>query len=296
MEQNRGYIYTYWPHISILLLLFSTLSLGHVSLELRRHSDVLKVAFLDIGQGDSIYIEAPNGRQMLIDAGPGSAVLSKLAEIMPFYDRSIDILLATHTDADHIGGFSSVFNHYDIGLMFENGAEGSTATYQRLEATRVAYGVNKLIARKGTRIVLDKEKNVYVDILFPDRDVSHMDSNDGSIVCRLVYGSESFMLTGDATMKTEKWIMDTNNSEVGLHSNILKLGHHGSKYSSSMSWLKTIHPDEAIISAGLYNKYGHPAQDTLDRLARLHIPYLSTLGKGSILFETDGKSIKEVQG
>ncbi|MEI6660271.1 MAG: MBL fold metallo-hydrolase [bacterium] len=294
MEKDSLYISKYWPQIVVLGLLTSAVFLGHLSFSLNKHSDLLKVAFLDVGQGDSIYIEAPNGRQMLIDSGPGNTVLSKLSEVMPFYDRSIDILLATHADADHISGFPSIMDHYSIGLIFENGVDGTTATYGRLEDKISEYKIQKLIAHRGTRIVLDQARNIYIDILAPDRDVSKADSNDGSIVCRLLYGSESFMLTVDATMKTEGWIL-ADNSPESIHSTILKLGHHGSKYSSSTPWLQVVHPDEAIISAGLHNKYGHPSSDTLDRLASLNIPYLATLGKGSIIFETDGRSIKEAK-
>ncbi len=283
----------YGLHLLICILFgIGILTLFLASQGSRAEKNILKVAFLDIGQGDSIYIEAPNGRQMLIDGGPGPVVLSKLSEVMPYGDRSIDILLATHTDADHITGFNSVLDAYKVGLIFENGGHSTTRTYANLESKIAKQKVQKLIARRGMHIVLDHDRNIYVDILFPDRDISKFESNDGSIVCKLVYGSESFMLTGDATLYTEHLVMHNESLET-LHSNILKLGHHGSKGSSSELWLEKVQPEEVIVSAGLHNRYGHPAPVVLDRLAKLKIPYLATLGKGTILFETDGNSLIE---
>jgi competence protein ComEC len=289
----------YIKRYALQILIISLFCIGIFAIYISRggagsRSDILKVAFLDVGQGDSIYLEAPNGRQMLIDGGPGPAVLSKLAEVMPFGDRSIDILLATHTDADHITGLNSVLDSYTVSMIFENGAQGTTRTYANLESKIATHKIQKMIARRGTHIVLDQDHNVYVDILFPDRVISKLESNDGSIVAKLVYGGESFMLTGDATMYTEHLIMVNEHPDT-LHASILKLGHHGSKGSSSELWLEKVHPEEAIVSAGLHNRYGHPAPLIIDRLAKLKIPYLATLGKGTILFKTNGLSLKEKQ-
>jgi beta-lactamase superfamily II metal-dependent hydrolase len=130
---------------------------------------------------------------------------------------------------------------------------------------------------------LDNEKNIYLDILYPDRDVSKMESNDGSIVVKLVYGEESFMLTGDATSYTENIIYWNESSET-LKSTILKLGHHGAKTSNSLMWLKKVNPETAIISVGENNRYNHPSSETLERLKTLKIPYRSTAEEGNIIF------------
>ena len=136
-------------------------------------------------------------------------------------------------------------------------------------------------------IILDDKKNIYFDILFPDRDVSKMDSNDGSIVGKLVYGNNSFMLTGDATTYTENLIEWNENGET-LNSDVLKLGHHGSRTSSSILWLEKVSPSIAIVSAGKDNRYGHPHKELLDRLSTLHIPFLNTADIGNIIFKSDG--------
>lgn len=274
----------------IALLIVAGLFIG-IGLYVRVHQPhYLKVAFLDIGQGDSIYIEAPNGKQMLIDGGPDATVLSRLSKVMPFGDRSIDIVVATHDDADHIGGLPTVIDHYAVTDLIQNGVLATTETYKSLQTEADKHGLKKIIARRGMRIILDTEKNIYFDILFPDRDVSAMDSNDGSIVGKLTYGTESFMFTGDAPKYTE-YLITQNEKPETLHANILKLGHHGSRTASSELWLEAVQPDIAIISAGLHNRYGHPHQETLDRLAALHIPFLATYQLGTIVFQTDGKTM-----
>ncbi len=250
----------------------------------------LKIVFLDVGQGDAIYIEAPNGKQMLIDGGPDAKLLSSLAKVMPFADRSIDIILATHGDQDHIGGFPLLLENYKVGNIIENGAISNSKVFVSLEEKVNKNKINKIIARKGMHVILDQNRNIYFDILFPDRDILNFESNDGSIVGKLVYGHECFMFTGDATTYTEN-LIEWNESDNILKCDVLKLGHHGSHTSSSELWLEKVEPSIAIISVDKNNKYGHPHQDVLDRLKKLNIPFLSTADKGSIIFKTDGEKL-----
>jgi len=137
----------------------------------------------------------------------------------------------------------------------------------------------------------DKEHNIYFDILFPDREVSRFkESNDGSIVGKLVYGDKSFMFTGDATKYTENILMQNDNADT-LHVEVLKLGHHGSRSSSSKMFLENVKPEVAIISAGKKNRYGHPHREVLDILNSLQIPFLATYDIGTILIKTDGVNL-----
>ncbi len=277
----------YLPYLLVLTLLTLAIGILYFSYTREAESNILKVVFLDVGQGDAIYIEAPNGRQMLIDGGPGPILLSKLAEVMPFADRSIDMLVVTNPDKDHIAGFVDVLRNYKVTTVIEPGTKKNTLIYKSLKQAILDNNVKLEIARRGMRIILDKEKNIYFDILFPDRDVSNFDSNEGSIVGKLVYGNKSFMLMGDATKYTELLIKNNENPEI-LHSKVLKLGHHGSRTSSSVLWLEAVNPELAIISAGLNNRYNHPHQDILDRLNSFNIPYFGTYQKGTIIFKTDG--------
>ena len=276
----------YLPYILICLLFlvgFWTLFLAYN----HNYHKYLKVVFLDVGQGDAIYIEAPNGRQMLIDGGPDANLLSRLSQVIPFADRSLDMIVATHPDADHIGGFPVLLDNYKVASILENGNTSPSQVYGSLEEKITKNKIKKIIAKRGMHIILDEKDNIYFDILWPDKDPGTLESNEASIVGKLVYGDNSFMLTGDASLYTENQI-EWNETESTLHSTILKLGHHGARTSSSILWLEKVNPEIAIISAGKNNRYGHPHQETLDRLTQLHIPFLSTIGKGNIIFKSDG--------
>jgi competence protein ComEC len=285
MKRFRQYLPFILVIILFLIAFFVWQSLGK-----GKGSNIMKVAFLDIGQGDAIYIEAPNGKQMLIDAGTGPIVLPQLAKVMPFGDRSIDMLIVTNPDMDHMGGFVDVLESYAVGQILEPGTPKDTLIYKKLQQSIVDKGVKKVIARRGMHIVLDSEKNVYLDILFPDRDVSTWSPNDGSIVGRLVYGEQSFMLMGDASKFTEL-LVKQNEDPLTLQSDVLKVGHHGSRTSSSELWLGVIDPDLAVISAGRSNRYNHPHQDILNRLKSFNIPYIGTFQNGTIIMKTDGVSL-----
>lgn len=286
MKQYKKYL-PYIPVVSIFLMVFIIWYFVFVS---SKGSDYLKVVFLDVGQGDSIYIEAPNGRQILIDGGPDAKLLSSLAKVMPFADRSIDMIIATHNDLDHIGGFPILLDNYKVTNIIENGANSDSKIFSSLEEKVSKNKINRIISRRGMHIILDEEENIYFDILFPDRDVSNMDSNDSSIVGKLVYGENSFMLTGDATLYTEN-LIEWNEKENILDSDVLKLGHHGSRTSSSILWLEKVSPQITIISADKNNRYGHPHKEVLDRLSTLHIPFLSTAEIGNIIFKSDGVNL-----
>jgi competence protein ComEC len=286
MERFRKY----QPYILLIILLILAISVWFILYYFINHKDYLKVVFLDVGQGDSIYIEAPNGKQLLIDGGPDAKLLSSLSKVMPFADRSIDMIVATHPDSDHIGGFPILIDSYKVTSIIENGGNSDSKIYSSLEDKIVKNKINKFVAKRNQHIILDEKKNIYFDIIFPDRDVAKLDSNDASIVGKLVYGKNSFMFTGDATTYTEN-LIGWNENDKTLRSDVLKLGHHGSRTSSGISWLLKVNPKVAIISAGKNNRYGHPHKELLDRLSSLNIPFLNTAENGNIIFESDGEKL-----
>lgn len=249
---------------------------------------VLTIAFLDVGQGDGIFIEAPNGNQVLIDGGSNKKVLRELGKVMPFYDRSIDMVIATHPDKDHIGGLPSVLEKFKVGVFVETEIVSSTGVYEALESISTEKEIQKIIAKRGQRITLDK--NVYIDILFPDRNATLWEANTASIVARLVYGNTSFLLTGDSPKRIEEYI--TSLDGEGLSANVLKLGHHGSRTSTSEFFLSAVNPQYAVISAGVDNRYGHPHKEVTDTLKEFEIPSLATYERGTIIFKSDGENIK----
>jgi competence protein ComEC len=281
------YFKKYLPHILIFSLFFTGLLLWYLNSPNSLNNKYLKVVFLDVGQGDSIYIQAPNGKQVLIDGGPDAGLLSGLSSVMPFADRSLDMIIATHGDMDHIGGFPILIDNYKIGSILSNGISSDSEIYKSLEEKVSKNKINKIISKNGMHIILDEKENIYIDILSPYKDMNTLDSNDASIVGKLVYGETSFMLTGDASLYTEN-LMEWNEKDETLNSDILKLGHHGAKTASSILWLEKVSPNIAIVSAGKNNKYGHPSTEVIDRLSTLKIPYLNTADIGNIIFESDG--------
>ena len=244
-------------------------------------------AMLDVGQGDGLYIESPTGTRILIDGGPPKKILGPLSRVMPPFARNIDALMITNPDSDHIGGFSDILKNYKVGALFEPGTISSSKTYQNLEAEIKSKKIPDVLVRKG--MILDLGGGVKLEILFPDRDVSTWATNDGSTVAKLTYGNTSIMLTGDAPMKTEQIILSENKTGH-LRSNILKVGHHGSRGSSSLSFVQAVAPKYALISDGKDNKYGHPHQETLDTLAQVGAKILRTDQLGSIILKSDGQN------
>ncbi|MFZ2303817.1 MAG: ComEC/Rec2 family competence protein [Minisyncoccia bacterium] len=250
---------------------------------------VLTVAFLDVGQGDAIYIEAPNGNQMLVDGGPPSgAVLRALGSVMPFWDRSLDVVLATHPDQDHVGGLPSVLARMRIDNVITTENTSDTGAYAAFEKMIYEKHPTRILARAGKKIILDE--GVVFEIIFPNMNTDGWETNTASIVARLSYGDQSFIFTGDSPISVEKYLVGKNGG--ALHSTVLKLGHHGSKTSSSQIFLSAVNPDYAIISAGLNNKYGHPHKEVIDLLTELKIPSISTAEQGTVILKTDGTNMQ----
>lgn len=252
-----------------------------------KNDNKLTVAFLDIGQGDAIFIEAPNGNQILIDGGPNKSVLRELNKIMPFYDRSIDVIVATHPDKDHIGGLPEIIDRYSIDFILESGAKNDTGVSLAFENAILQNQIKQIFAKRGMRVNLGR--GVFLNILFPDRGVGDVESNTASIVAQLVYGNTKFMLTGDSPKTIEEYLVITDGEK--LKSDVLKVGHHGSKTSSSEIFLGFVSPKYSVISAGVGNSYGHPHKEVIDILNQFASNILNTQNSGTIIFKSDGENI-----
>lgn len=243
-----------------------------------------RVSFLDVGQGDSVFVESPTGVQMLIDTGKPGTVMAPLSEQMSFADQSIDILLLTHTDLDHNGGAVEVLQKYSIGTLILN-KEYSGGDDKQVADLAWERGVKIVYARRGQ--VIDLGGAVFATILFPDRDVSELESNTASIGLKITYGEVDLILTGDMPSTVEEYLVRIDNDF--LDAEILKLGHHGSKTSTSNNFLKAVSPDYAIVSAGADNTYGHPNKEVIDRLSGIQV--LETSKEGTITFVSDGQTL-----
>jgi len=246
-------------------------------------------AMLDVGQGDALFIESPTGTQILIDSGPPGKILGQLAKVMPPFDRSLDAIILSHPDQDHIGGLVDVLKNYKVGKVFDPGIADDSKTYQNLEDEIKKQNIPNILARRGMR--LDMGAGTFIDILFPDRDVYTWETNKGSVVAKLSYGKTTIMLTGDAPIETEKIILSENSSSQ-LKSDILKVGHHGSHNSSSLGFIKAISPKYSLISVGKDNKYGHPHQDVLDILLGINSKILRTDELGTIIMKLNGDMLE----
>lgn len=272
--------------VVLLFLFFVTLCIGYAIVQEDRRG-LLTVSFLNIGQGDSIFIDTPSGRQVLIDGGPNSSVVRELAGVMPWYDRSIDVVIGTHPDQDHIGGLLYVLERYKVATVIRSSVEGDTKTAQTLVEKMQQEGAQEITAARGQ--IVDLGYGVYLEILFPDRAVADVETNTGCVVARLVYGGIAFMLSCDAPQAIENYVASLDGS--ALKSDVLKIGHHGSKTSSAPLFLGFVAPEYAVYSRGCDNKYGHPAPEIVARFAQFEIPTFDTCTEGTITFVSDGETV-----
>ena len=252
---------------------------------------ILEITFFDIGQGDSIFIETSDGKQVLIDGGPDNSILEKLNQTMSFYDRTIDLVILTHPDADHITGLVKVLNYYQIEHILTSGLEKDTAIYMKWKELIEEKNISLSLAQQGQRIIL--QNNVILEILWPDQNLISSYSNPAnnvSVVTRLVYDDIEILLTGDIEKKVENYLV---NQDFELESDILKLAHHGSKSSTIFNFLKAVNPKIAVISVGEDNRYKHPSQEVLERIKDLII--YRTDEDGDICILTDGALFDIIQ-
>jgi competence protein ComEC len=275
----------------VFILLFSNVFVWREAFSPQTRKTTLKVFYLNIGQGDATLIEAPNGNQVLIDGGPtDNKVLTELGAVLSPLDHDIDVVIATHPDADHVGGLPEVLSRYKVGMFLESGNRTKdTQAFKRLDTEAVKLGNQRVIAKRGMRLVLDEEDGVALDILYPDKDVTYVESNEASIVARLTYGSTHFIFSGDAPRDIEQHL--TQLDGTGLESDVLKAGHHGSHTSSDPTYVQTVHPSIAVISVGKDNRYGHPHKETLATFNALHIETLRTDNLGRIEIDSDGSKV-----
>lgn len=270
----------YWGWITkaVLVGLLATLVLAF-SLWLyfiHANSGETKVVFLSVGQGDAILI-SQGMNQVLIDGGrDGRLLLSRLGRYVPFYDRTIEVLIPTHPDADHIGGLSAVLERYQVKTVLDTGARTDTKSaflfYRDLERE----GAHPLPALRGTTLTLPQGGKLSVVYPYAPEPADVSETNEGSIVARFEYGETSFLFTGDLPDE-EQFIPDITPAAV------LKVGHHGSQHSTSDALLDLVRPQTAIISVGK-NTYGHPHPAVLERLRAHGVGISRTDTEGDIVY------------
>ncbi len=248
----------------------------------------LHVAVLDVGQGDAILITLPDGRQLLIDGGPSATELNwRLGQEMPFFDKTLEMVVNTHPDADHLGGLVSLPDRYQIEQALVSDVEGRSQLYQQWETELVEDQLTPVIAQAGTQLALGE--GVSATILSPGPITANIvEPNNHSIVLYLQFGQISFLLSGDIEDSVERRLVQAN---IPLNATVLKSPHHGSKSSSSEAFLNAINPQVVVISVGQDNRFGHPSPEVLERYAAHGLPVLRTDQHGTIEFITDGQRL-----
>ena len=243
----------------------------------------LRISFYDIGQGDAAFIETPERFQMLIDGGPDGKILEKLNRDMPFYDRTIDLIIATHPNADHIAGLVDVLERYRVGILLLPRVENHSAVYEKLlrEAQKENVPIRELWGIEDMII----DKNIDFKILNPLRGQKYENDNDFGIAGLLTYNRFRSLFTADISKSIEEKIVKFLPKSI----TILKVAHHGSRYSSSFNFLKSIHPKLSVISVGK-NHYGHPAIETLQNLASVGTSIWRTDENKDLRIISDGET------
>lgn len=245
----------------------------------------LRVSYIDVGQADSILIQIPNGKNVLIDAGNNGDANTITSYLKKQGVSKLDIVIATHPHEDHIGSMDTVINTFGIGQVIMPKKDSTTQTYKDLIAAIQNKGLKITEAKAGLKLDLGAEVNA---LLLAPNSTSYEDVNNYSAVLKLSYGTNTFLFDGDAQEQSENEVV---NAGFNLKADVLKVGHHGSHTSSSTAFLAKVQPKYAVISVGKGNSYGHPAQTTIDKLANIGAKIYRTDQSGTIVVESDGTNI-----
>lgn len=238
------------------------------------------LSFLDIGQGDSALIVSPTGKQIVIDTGPDLSTLQRLGERMPFFDRSIDLLILSHPNLDHIAATPEILKRYAVSAVLIAGTPYQLGVYERSLSLMREKGIPVIEAHSAKSI--DLGDGLAIDVLWPPEGSwgkEWKNENNASVVARVRYGENTALFTGDIESDAESALLQTG---YDLASDVLKVAHHGSRTSTSTGFLLAVRPSLAVISVGARNRFGHPRSEVLSRLTHYGIPYKRTDRDGTV--------------
>lgn len=274
----------------MLALLIITFVLSLFSFSFASTQKLLTVNFINVGQGDGILIQTPEGKNVLVDSGPNTAENAVLSYMKSKGVKKLNIIVATHPHEDHIGNMDVIIHDFAVGKVYAPNVTTNTKAFESFLLAVKDKGLKLLIPDVGQNISPDSK--VKMIVLSPNKKDRYDDLNDYSIVIKMEYGKTSFLLMGDATSNIEEKILHNSKLKAMLKSDVLKVGHHGSKYSSTSAFLNTVKPKYAVISVGKDNPYGHPSPLTLSKLKSLGAEILRTDKQGTITITSDGQTIK----
>jgi len=247
----------------------------------------LVVHFIDVGQGDGVLIQTPNGKNILVDSGPPFSAPRLVRYLNDLEVHRIDLMVNSHAHSDHIGGALSILREFKVAQVLDGGLPSSSPDFEKILAEMEAQKIPMKVARRGRTLQLDE--GVEMQVLAPEDPPikgSRSDTNANSVVFRLVFKGVSFLFVGDAEEETEHRLLRSEFSR--LKSTVLKVAHHGSAYASSSEFLSAVRPKLAFVSYGKNNVYGHPAPPTMERLRREGVHTLGTGEHGNMIVVTDG--------
>ena len=260
-----------------------------------RPDGLMHVYVLDIGQGDAVFVVTPDGRRMLVDGGPDpTATLAAVSSLMPPGDRRLDLVAATHLDSDHVGGLLGVLDRYGVGVVLHGGTDQrGSALYPQWQGALRGREHPTAALYAGHRILLGRD--VALEALHPPSDGwpagVERNANNGSLVLRLDYGDVSFLLTGDIEVEAERYLLAVAGDK--LRADVLKVGHHGSRTSTTPTFAERVDPRSAVISAGRENRFGHPHAEVVERLERSvgADRVFLTARDGTVEYVSDGEAL-----
>jgi competence protein ComEC len=262
----------------------------------------LTIYFFDVGQGDAILIRTPAHQNILIDGGPDNALITKIGQALPFYDRQIDLMVLTHPHDDHLFGLVEVLRRYRVKQILATGILHTTDAYlewlrlikDKQIPFKVALSGQEFVyknqCRENTNCQFDE---LFLRVIYPFQNLSGKKSenlNQTSVVIQLKYGNEKFLFAGDLEKAGESEIISRHTED--LESQVIKIGHHGSNTSSGENFIKAVNPLYAVIQVGKDNKFGHPSKNVIEELNNQKIKILRTDLQGSVILSSDGNKIR----
>lgn len=278
----------YLKILSLLIILFLVTSCHNSkSVNNVKNSNVIKISYIDVGQGDSELIQV-NGKNLLIDAGTNESTSKIISYLDEQKIKRLDYVVATHPHEDHIGGMSAVIRKYDINEFYAPKKLTNTKTFENMINSLKSKNLKINVAEAGVELNLGKD--IKCEMLAPNNN-KYEDLNNYSAVIKITYKNSKFLFTGDAEKLSEREILSKN---YDLSSDVLKIGHHGSTSSSSKAFLDKVAPKVSIISCGKNNDYGHPHKETLNELEKRKIQVYRTDVDGTIVLISDGNKISKI--
>lgn len=261
---------------AVLILIFT----------LNTTAENLKLHFIDVGQGDSILIEAPGGENILLDGGDrADKIAVKIINYLKDQNiKKLDYIISTHPHADHIGGLADIIDHFEVKTILDSGKIHSSKTYENYLIKIEQKKIDFKTPRRGNTIKLKKGR---IEFIHPDQNINKYDLNNSSLTFVLKYKKQKFLFTGDIEAEIEKKLLQENPK---LKVDLIKVPHHGSKTSSFPGWIKSLNPKVAVIQVGADNHYGHPAAEVIELYQQTGTALYRNDLNGNIVVTADGRN------